>query len=225
MANILLFPEPPSISKKGLKYLAVNKVNLNHELASTLSPHYMYWNETIILIDLSYTYDYWLKEANKSNCEIEHLIENILYSEYKDRSFFASLAESPWECLILIKVAQDKLIDGLIRGNTQKAKNLANYISWDNWFDLCRELSLHEKKQNTLTQKKYEEVEKNINFFVKTKDLLNIKKPYDLKSASSSAIYRRFGKQLSRLWELSFTKNVNFHDFPWSFYRQAKKSR
>lgn len=180
-----------------------------------LTPKLMPWSESTWLFDLKPCLRYWQRQALKTGRDPVALFEAILNRVFKD--YVAVMAAHPWQALVLCEALAKKDSTGLYSLDRNLCQKLYENLDWESWFKKIEELATHFPSSLSRTDR-IRNSQKQIRRFV---ERLCLAKPFSLKMAEATAIQRRFGPLLGRVWRWTFCDSLqtDFAEaFPWVYF-------
>ena len=167
-----------------------------------LTPKVMDFGQGIWLMDLGPTASYWQKKADAKNLHLTEFLPSIL-EELAPQGYRAGRAKEPFRALLLTALLQEKNLHGLIDSQSPFGSSLFQQLSWQCFWSIAEASLPHFLACNA---KKC-----HINHFQKDRRLmeramkrLHLTTPRELSFSSKSAIYRRFGPLIAKMWQWTY---------------------
>ncbi|MBC7658849.1 MAG: hypothetical protein H7249_04000 [Chitinophagaceae bacterium] len=193
-----------------------------------LSPKTMQWQPDLWVIDMRACRAFWLHTAGRKDTKVNTMIADQLTALFAETDYYGAAAATPWEAILLVKAAREKGFHGMIHFSSRLGRNLLRGISWDLWWESCREYAENNSK---IRSRNHTDsiLSKGRTAMTLAMQRLGCARPDLLRTLPSSHIRRRFGSLIAEVWQLSFphrqglSKSEAIALFPWAPYLSTEK--
>lgn len=219
-AAILSFPPSTKADKAFLRYLVVQIAwSADSDDRFCLSPDVMHWQHDIWLIDLQSTQNFWLAQAQQQNLSLSESYQQVL--QKFSLSYTAIQVAHPWQALVLL--AQLKESPRIYHFHEAFCQNHFRNLSWSEWLSQSDSLhSIYDQLSYPLLGKDFSRRKKQL---LRAMQIMGFENLCDFPDTEISAIQKRFGYAIAKLWEWSFPDKAQslpllqlaqeLNEFPW----------
>jgi hypothetical protein len=180
------------------------------ELLEALSPRLMHLGDDLWLIDLKPCLGYWQHQAEQRGATTEDLWRQILIADAGD-IYRAAVATLPWQALLLTLALRERGLSGLIADHLPLGRKIYQDLTWPTWWRGVAVVTPHLQR----AARKFDAagLKRRSGQMRRALKRLSIKRPVQLKSATTLSVRRRFGATLGDLW--NWTLGEREPAFPW----------
>ncbi len=213
--------------------LAAHDSEQQLQLMLNLTPKVMHWAENIWLLDLGVCASYWQARAESIHADPTSLWRSLLHQLIMPGTpnpqnihigasapYHAVLSTQPWPAILLLNYLRERSLQGFIDSDSLFAQTLWRELSWNSWWISAAQSETHlEQLYVDFDRNQFRDASKRMQ---QAMARVSSRLPYDMRSADTTSIKRRFGGWLSQLWMWSFADSKKpsalFDDasaFPW----------
>ncbi|MEZ4705492.1 MAG: hypothetical protein R3A11_09950 [Bdellovibrionota bacterium] len=186
-----------------------------------LSPVVMKWSDEIWIFDLRNLRSYWENISKNKNILWKDMISSLI-EKYFSSFEVVSFADHPWKSLLLARELQDRKMKGFFSDQHEFGMHVLATLRDQVWFSCVEDVlgffSL-QKEKKSLYRKQVQQFQL---FLQRVKSSVS-----ELPSIDSSAMERRFGYLIGKVWGWSFStqEDQDIKSFPWRNFSFQKKPR